>query len=173
MVAALETRSDCDRCAALCCIAYPSDDMPGFAARKAAGEPCPKLASDGQCTIYENRAEEGFAGCIRYECFGAGQHVVQTLFEGRDWRGDPSLLRPMVETFLAMRPVSDLAYLVEKALGAAPNADVVEGLLNVKGELQHIAQSRQSLADSARIARCEQALRRIYASLDPATLRRA
>ncbi len=173
MVAALETRSDCDRCAALCCIAYPSDDMPGFAARKAAGEPCPKLASDGRCTIYENRAEEGFAGCICYECFGAGQHVVQTLFEERDWRGDPSLLRPMVETFLAMRPVSDLAHLVEKALGTKPDADLVEDLLNVRGELQQIAQSRQSLADSARIARCEQALRRIYASLDPATLRRA
>ena len=79
----------------------------------------------------------------------------------------------MIDTFLAMRPVSDLAYLVEKALGATLDADLVEELLNVGGELQQIAQSRRSLADSARIARCEQALRRIYASLDPATLGRA
>ncbi len=173
MVAALETRSDCSRCAALCCIAYPSDDMPGFAAQKAAGERCPKLAGNGRCTIYDHRAEEGFAGCIRYECFGAGQHVVEHFFDGTDWRDDPALLGPMIDTFLAMRPVSDLAYLVEKALGATLDADLVEELLNVGGELQQIAQSRRSLADSARIARCEQALRRIYASLDPATLGRA
>ena len=68
MAVPLENRSDCTRCAALCCIAYPSQDMPGFAAAKDAGEACPKLANDGQCTIYANRADQGFAGCIRFEC---------------------------------------------------------------------------------------------------------
>ena len=37
MAVPLENRSDCTRCAALCCIAYPSQDMPGFAAAKDAG----------------------------------------------------------------------------------------------------------------------------------------
>ena len=170
MAPALETRSDCTRCAALCCIAYPSEDMPGFAAAKAAGEPCPKLAANGLCTIYEHRAEEGFAGCIRFECFGAGQHVVQTLFDGRDWRDDAALLGPMVDAFLAMRPVSDLAYLVERALGVAPTD---ANLLELREELEAIAASRETLADSARIARAEHRVRRAYAALDRDSLRKS
>lgn len=167
MAPVLETRSDCSRCAALCCVAYPSEEMPGFSAAKEAGQLCPKLAADGLCTIYARRAEEGFAGCIRFECFGAGQHVVQSLFDGRDWRDDEALLAPMVDAFLAMRPVSDLAYLVDRALGVAP-ADPT--LSELKEELADIARSRETLADTARIARAGQAVRRAYASLDPASL---
>jgi hypothetical protein len=171
MAAPLETRSDCARCAALCCIAYPSEGVPGFAAAKAAGEPCPKLAADGLCTIYDRRADEGFAGCIRFECFGAGQHVVQHLFGGREWRDDPALLGPMVETFLAMRPVSDLAFLVERALDPAPASEVATELMRLKEELQAIASTRDSLSDGPRIAQAEVSVRRVYASIDPVTLR--
>ena len=169
MAATLETRSDCSRCAALCCIAYPSEDMPGFAAAKQAGEPCPKLGNDGLCTIYARRAEEGFAGCIRFECFGAGQHVVQTLFHGRDWRDDAALLGPMVDAFLAMRPVSDLAYLVDRALDVSPGDPA---LLQLRDELADVARSRETLADAARIARAEQAVRHAYAALDRETLQK-
>ena len=166
----LTIRSDCDKCAALCCIAYPSDDMPGFAARKESGEPCPKLKADGLCSIYETRAEDGFGGCIRFECFGAGQHVVQTLFDGRDWRGDPALLGPMVDTFLAMRPVSDLAYLVESALAVELEDAQRSALADVQAELADIASTRAGMSDQARIGAAEQTIRRIYASIDRAKL---
>ena len=73
----------------------------------------------------------------------------------------------MVDAFLAMRPVSDLAYLVDRALDVAPT-DIV--LLRLKEELADIARSRETLADTARIARAGQAVRRAYASLDPASL---
>lgn len=112
-----EKRSDCDRCAALCCIAYPSDDMPGFAAAKGPGEPCPKLDSCGRCTIYETRSEEGFAGCEAFECFGAGQHVVHVLFGGRHWRDDPGVMAPMVEAFVIVKKACELLYLVDYARG--------------------------------------------------------
>ena len=173
MSAKLETRADCSRCAALCCIAYPSDEMPGFSASKAAGQPCPKLGGDGFCTIYERREQEGFSGCIRYECFGAGQHVVQTLFEGRDWREDTKLLGPMVETFLAMRPLSDLAYLVERAQAVVDDETVREELYDLEKELAQIGQSRASLADSNAFEKCQNAISRIYATIDPAKLRKS
>ena len=161
----IETRADCGRCAALCCIAYPSDDMPGFSARKQAGEPCPKLAADGLCTIYEDRAEQGFAGCIRYECFGAGQYVVETLFQGRDWRDDAALLTPMVETFLAMRPVSDLLFLARRAqtLGAGEQAAPVIACLET------MSAKRESLEEADGLAACERELRAIYADLRPSS----
>ena len=171
MAAPLETRSDCARCAALCCIAYPSQDMPGFAAAKEAGQPCPKLGGDARCTIYADRAEQGFAGCIRFECFGAGQHVVQTLFEGRDWREQPELLGPMVESFLAMRPVSDLAFLVARALVTEPEAETTARLEALGSELRAVASSRETLRDSNRIAKVQAPLRRVYPSIHPDKLR--
>lgn len=163
MATPIETRADCARCAALCCIAYPSDDMPGFSAKKEAGEPCPKLGRDGLCTIYARRTEEGFAGCIRYECFGAGQHVVQTLFDGRDWRDDPALRAPMVEAFLAMRPVSDLLFLARWA-EARTGSDRIGPVV---AELEAIAATRESLAAADGLAACERALKAIYADLGP------
>ena len=159
------TRSDCARCAALCCIAFPAEEMPGFAASKAAGEPCPKLGGDGRCTIYDTRSENGFGGCVAFECFGAGQHVVQTLFDARDWRDDPRLLPQMVETFLAMRPVSELLYLVDHARGQ-PEADAhADALDTIDRDLQAIAQSRATLRETDRVPDLRSRLRDILASL--------
>jgi hypothetical protein len=165
MAERIATRSDCSRCAALCCIAYPSDDMPGFSARKAAGEPCPNLDACGACRTYERREQEGFAGCVSYECFGAGQHVVQTLFAGRDWRDDPALLQPMVGAFLAMRPVSDLLFLADRALAKA-GPDVAVQLSALRAELEDLAAARAGLDDGPRLERASTALRAIYARLD-------
>ncbi len=160
-----QTRSDCSRCAALCCIAYPADKMPGFSASKEAGEPCPNLDACGLCRIYERRAEEGFSGCIAFECFGAGQHVVQHLFEGRDWREDPALLRPMVDTFLAMRPVSDLLFLVRHAGTLDLTENEAEDVSRIGLELAEIASSREKLGDAAAIARLEKRLREVFADV--------
>ena len=140
-------------------------------AGKEAGQPCPKLGGDARCTIYVDRAEQGFAGCIRFECFGAGQHVVQTLFEGRDWRERPELLGPMVESFLAMRPVSDLAFLVARALATKPGAETTARLEKLDSELRALASSRETLHNSARIAKAQADLRRVYGSIDPDKLR--
>ena len=132
--------------------------MPGFAAAKEAGQPCPKLGHDGLCTIYADRAEQGFAGCLRFECFGAGQHVVQTLFEGRDWRDDRELLGPMIETFLAMRPVSDLAFLVSRALASGPDPDTTLRLEALQAELA--GNSRVARDATRRGPHCEGPIRR-------------
>lgn len=162
MAAVLETRSDCSRCAALCCIAYPSEDMPGFAATKSAGEPCPKLGGNGLCTIYEHRAEQGFAGCIRFECFGAGQQVVQNLFAGRDWRDDPAVLAEMVDAFLTMRPVADLNFLAQRAIELTQATDLQETARSLISRLECVAQTRESLRDSTEIAAIERELRALY-----------
>lgn len=162
MAARLETRSDCSRCAALCCIAYPSEEMPGFAAPKRAGEACPKLGEDGRCTIYEHREEAGFSGCSRFECFGAGQHVVQHLFGGHDWRQDPALLRPMVDAFLAMRPVSDLNYLARRAGEVAQETGQRAAAARLADRLETLAANRESLSDGSAIGAIEHELRALY-----------
>lgn len=97
-------QTDCSQCAALCCIALAFDKGRDFAFDKNPGQPCPNL-SRHSCTIHEKLNEEGFSGCVKYDCLGAGNRVVQEVFNGRSWQDDPQLTRPMIEAFAGMREV--------------------------------------------------------------------
>lgn len=92
----------CEDCAALCCVVLPFDAGAAFGFDKAGGEPCRHL-SGHTCDIHANLGAHGFAGCVRFDCLGAGQRVVQEVFGGQSWRDDASLLAPMEQAFRAMR----------------------------------------------------------------------
>ena len=107
--------ADCTKCAALCCVLLPFDKSDAFAFDKAGGEPCRHLAGNHSCMIHEELEAQGFKGCVRFECHGAGQRVVQEVFDGADWRSDASLLEPMSEAFQKMRAIHDLLVLLDEA----------------------------------------------------------
>ena len=77
------------RCAALCCVAPAFAASADFALDKPAGTPCPKLGGDLGCGIHADLRERGFAGCAVFDCFGAGQQVVQDTFGGRTGATSP------------------------------------------------------------------------------------
>ncbi len=110
----IDLRADCARCAALCCVALAFDKGAQFAEDKAAGRPCQNLGPHG-CTIYANRQQQGFAGCVRYDCLGAGQRVTQALFQGADWRDNTELMRPMSEAFLVVQGAHMMLALLRQA----------------------------------------------------------
>jgi hypothetical protein len=113
-VAAL--RADCARCAALCCVALAFDRSHLFAFDKAAGEVCPNLDSCGRCRIHAAKARAGFAGCVDYDCLGAGQRVTQEVFGGgHSWREHPELLAPMLSAFALLRRIHELLLLLREA----------------------------------------------------------
>jgi hypothetical protein len=95
-------RADCSRCAALCCVALAFDRSALFAFDKPAGVPCPHLGPDLRCGIHACRAQEGFAGCVAYDCSGAGQRAT-ALFGGRALR--PEVLPDLLEAFRVLREV--------------------------------------------------------------------
>jgi len=72
----LELRADCGACAGLCCIAYAFDRSEDFACHKRAGQACQHLGDDHRCAIHAERVQRGFAGCVAYDCHGAGQHAT-------------------------------------------------------------------------------------------------
>jgi len=109
-------RADCARCAALCCVAPSFAESSEFAFDKAAGEPCVNLAADFRCAIHPNLRERGFAGCVAYDCFGAGQKVTQETFGGRSWRDGPEVAGPMFEAFGVVRALHELLWYLEEAL---------------------------------------------------------
>jgi len=129
-------RADCARCAGLCCVALAFDRSALFAFDKAAGEPCLNLGACGGCRIHAEREREGFAGCVAYDCLGAGQRVVQEVFAGRSWREDPALLAPMLRAFEAMREVHGLLLLLSQASRLALTLAEQDALAELEAALQ-------------------------------------
>jgi hypothetical protein len=114
----VELRADCARCVGLCCVVPAFAASADFAIDKSAGQPCPNLADDFRCRIHSRLREKGFRGCTVYDCFGAGQRVVQELFAGRP---DPRMHR----VFPVVRQVHEwLWYLTEaKSISEDPEID--------------------------------------------------
>ena len=107
--------TDCEQCAALCCVTPAFDNSEEFAIDKPNCTPCPHLEPDNQCRIHGQRREKGFGGCIVYDCNGAGQRVTQEVFGGRSWRDHPDLLPAMARAFTTMCEIHRLAGLLVEA----------------------------------------------------------
>jgi hypothetical protein len=138
-------RADCTHCAALCCVALAFDRSGLFAFDKPAGKPCANLSSRGRCTVHARREASGLAGCVMFDCLGAGQRVTQ-MFAGRSWRDGAEVAREMFDAFSAMRGLHALLLLVREAekLPLPPHmADVRSAL---ERRLQEDAESPASLA---------------------------
>ncbi|WP_373293633.1 pentapeptide repeat-containing protein [Micromonospora fulviviridis] len=115
-----ELHADCARCFGICCVAPAFAASADFALDKPAGQPCPNLRPDSRCGIHQDLRQRGFPGCTVFDCFGAGQHVAQGTFGGRDWRADPSTARRMFDTFAVMRPLHELLWYLTEALALTP-----------------------------------------------------
>jgi len=99
----LDLQSDCANCLGLCCVAPPFAKSVEFAYAKAEGEPCRHLGKDCRCTIHDDLAERGFTGCIKFECFGAGQKVTNHQFKGLSWRDDHLTAKRLFHVFFIVK----------------------------------------------------------------------
>ena len=131
--------ADCSRCAALCCVAFAFERSDDFAIDKAAGEPCRHLNRSGACRIYDTRLEAGFGGCIRHDCLGAGQRVVQETFEGRSWLSEPDLLEPMSEAFATMWAIHKALALLSTARKLALSEAAIASMEAFEARLEALA----------------------------------
>jgi hypothetical protein len=124
-------RADCSRCTGLCCVVPAFSRSADFAIDKPARTPCPHLALDFGCSIHDRLRERGFPGCTVYDCFGAGQKVVQDLFAGQDWRTSPELAGSMFAAFEVVERLHELLWYLADALSRPAAASLhaeVEGL---------------------------------------------
>ena len=126
-----------------------------FAFDKAACAPCRHLTGDNLCRIHSGLTDQGFAGCVSFDCHGAGQKVTQDLFKGRSWRHDPSLLPAMDAAFRLQRRLHEtLVLLVQSAkLPLTPAQDAarqaLQDTLSAPRSL-HDPEPLQALSDAAR-----------------------
>jgi uncharacterized protein YjbI with pentapeptide repeats len=128
----LDLVADCASCAALCCVVPAFARSADFAIDKPSGVPCPHLDDRGfGCTIHDRLPERGFRGCTVYDCFGAGQRVVQQHFGGADWRSSPHLREEMFAVFEVVERLHELLWYLREATARdlpAPLAEEVDAL---------------------------------------------
>lgn len=114
-------RADCSRCAGLCCVALPFTRSSDFAFTKAAGDPCGNLAEGFGCGIHTRLRDSGMRGCTVYDCFGAGQQVVQGTYAGSTWR-DGAPAAEMFAVFPVVKNLHELLWYLTDALTHAAAA---------------------------------------------------
>ncbi|WP_299347155.1 hypothetical protein [uncultured Maritalea sp.] len=111
----IKLEPDCTNCAAYCCVALAFDRSNMFAYDKQAAEPCKHLDKAHSCTIHDDLDTQGFKGCIRYNCFGAGQRVFSEIFAGRSWRDHPSEAQEMFDAYRVMHNVHEFLAMLQAA----------------------------------------------------------
>jgi len=92
-----------------------------FALDKPAGRPCPNLGPEFGCRIHTTLRDRGFPGCAVFDCFGAGQQVVQVTFAGQHWRDSPGVATSMFAVFDTMRQLKESLWHLAEARGLLPS----------------------------------------------------
>lgn len=105
---------DCTRCAALCC-SLPFTRGREFPEDKPDESPCRHLTPELRCGHHDRLWESGWRGCVTFDCFGAGQQVVQVTYAGAH-DGDPEQRR---DVFAVMRQLHELRFLLQDPACAA------------------------------------------------------
>ncbi|WP_460793360.1 pentapeptide repeat-containing protein [Nocardioides pacificus] len=95
-----------------------------FAFDKAAGETCRHLGDDDGCTIHDELRPRGFPGCTVFDCFGAGQRVVNDTCAGQP-------REEMAGAFAVLRQLHEVLWHLEQALGMGPDAELRADLTTV------------------------------------------
>lgn len=137
-----DLHADCSRCFGLCCVAPAFSTSADFAINKPAGQPCPNLRTDFRCGIHDHLRQRGFPGCTVYDCFGAGQHVSQVSFGGRDWREHPDAAGTMFEVFAIVRQLHELLFYLAEALTLQPDGPRYEDLRLAMAQTERLIDNR-------------------------------
>ena len=127
----MDFAADCNRCAALCCRAFafvPGDD---FADAKGEGEDCRHLVERG-CSIHAERAARGYAGCIDYECLGAGP-AATLLFPPARAGEAVAVRRARLVAFRILGVVHAIGAALQRAQMPAEQAEAIRAMLEPEG----------------------------------------
>jgi uncharacterized protein YjbI with pentapeptide repeats len=142
-------RADCSRCAALCCVEPALTRSADFAIDKPAGQPCPNLGPDDGCTIHHQLRSSGFPGCAAYDCFGAGQHVVQVTFGGADWRRTRDVASDLFAAYRRVRDLHELLWYLADAADRTLEPGLASEVAACATETERLAEG--SAADLAQV----------------------
>lgn len=135
-------RSDCENCFGLCCVALPYSKSADFAFDKEGGTPCRNLQSNFLCGIHTDLRSKGFRGCSAYECFGAGQKVSQSTYNGKDWRTNKDIAQEMFDVYPMMQQLHEMLWYLHEAL-------TIDNAKSIYKEIQNNIEETEELTNQS------------------------
>lgn len=75
-------------------------------------------------------------GCDVFDCFGAGQQVVQVAFADRGWRDDPGTAEDVFEAFSVLRQLHELRWYLAEAVDRLPRGPLRDEVLLRQEEVE-------------------------------------
>jgi hypothetical protein len=103
---------DCASCSGLCCVVPPFARGASFSFSKAPLTPCRHLSESDSCRVHDQLLQIGNAGCVAYECFGAGQRVTQQVYAGRTWRSPGVEREEVFAVYVVLRRLHEYLFLL-------------------------------------------------------------
>lgn len=127
-------QADCSQCFALCCVLLPFQKGESFPETKPSGVPCHNLDDRDRCGIHATLREDGWSGCVAFDCFGAGQQVAQVTYGGVSWR-EGGNLGEMAAVLSVMRQLHEMLALLDEAVrrSAGPAGPWLERVVGLVG----------------------------------------
>ncbi len=141
-----ELRADCSACAGLCCVLPAFSASADFAVDKPAGRPCVHITGldvgAARCGVHADLRARGFPGCAVFDCFGAGQRLVEVAGVGRP-AADPGV----AAAFPVLRQVHELLWYLSEAAALPLPADLRAQVATARADAERLAAG--TLADLA------------------------
>ncbi|MEP7312262.1 MAG: hypothetical protein ABI859_06745 [Pseudomonadota bacterium] len=153
-------RSDCSQCCGLCCVVPAYFSFQGFGADKPAHTPCPKLDHVDRCAIHPMRDAEGYTACARFDCYGAGQWITQTLHPGASWRDSPAMAERLFRAYRTCLPLFELAAMLDAAIPLA-KCELQPALRAKRDALVAFCSSEALLQDPSAVAQLKREVREL------------
>jgi hypothetical protein len=113
-------RADCSRCAGLCCVVPAFRAIQGFGFDKPPHAACRHLTNESRCAIHDERIARGFVACAGFNCYGAGQRVVEALAIAMDWRESPDSAALVFSAYASYLVLHRLMAMLTVAATASP-----------------------------------------------------
>lgn len=138
--------ADCSSCFGLCCVGLAYAKSADFAKDKDQGTPCQNLGEDYRCGIHSQLRERGYRGCTVYECFGAGQKISQSSYQGASWRERPETAGDMFALLPVMQQLHEMLYYLDEAAKRKETSVIQDDLRGSMERLERVTrQSPQQL----------------------------
>ncbi len=129
-----DLRADCSACAGLCCVLPAFTASADFAIDKPAGRACVHLTGDARCGIHADLRRRGFPGCTVFDCFGAGQRLVQVAAVERP-AADPGV----ATAFPVLRQLHELLWYLTEAAALPLPADLRAEVATAREDAERLA----------------------------------
>lgn len=99
------------------------------------------LQKDFRCQIHNELEHRNLKGCIGYDCFGAGQHVTQTIYAKQTWQSMPQSTKEIFDVFVVVFQLYQMRYFLLESM-------IIDPAKSLKGNISELLEENVMICNS-------------------------